>query len=101
MEKETQKRAGTLKALLRYLFHIVILSVALVMIPGGYGIRVGAVLAVVGIVARHLVSDTINGVIFYSRTRFRSATSFRWSLKAGRWKSQPAHSEFAQVDVII
>jgi len=78
LEGEMQKRADTLKSLLRYLLHSVILSVSLIMILGEFGVQIGPVLAAAGIVglavgfgAQHLVSDIISGFFILLEDQIR------------------------------
>ncbi|UCG61147.1 MAG: mechanosensitive ion channel family protein, partial [Candidatus Zixiibacteriota bacterium] len=68
LEEETKKRAETLNSLIRYIFTVLILAVAVMMILGEFGIEIGPVLAAAGIVglavgfgAQHLVQDIISG----------------------------------------
>ncbi|UCE24418.1 MAG: mechanosensitive ion channel family protein [Candidatus Zixiibacteriota bacterium] len=67
-EEEARKRAQTLNSLIRYIFTVIILAVAIMMILGEFGIEIGPVLAAAGIVglavgfgAQHLVQDIISG----------------------------------------
>ncbi len=67
-EEEAKKRAQTLNSLIRYIFTVIILAVAIMMILGEFGIEIGPVLAAAGIVglavgfgAQHLVQDIISG----------------------------------------
>ena len=78
MEGEMQKRTETLKSLLRYLLHTVILSVSLIMILSEFGVQIGPVLAAAGIVglavgfgAQHLVSDIISGFFILLEDQIR------------------------------
>ena len=68
LEEETQKRAQTLNSLIRYIFTVLILAVAVMMILDEFGVEIGPVLAAAGIVglavgfgAQHLVQDIISG----------------------------------------
>ena len=68
LEEEAKKRANTLNSLIRYLLTVVIMTVAVMMILGEFGIELGPILAAAGIVglaigfgAQHLVQDVISG----------------------------------------
>ncbi len=67
-DEERKKRADTLSSVLAALIGIVVLSVALMMILGEFGVRIGPIIAALGIAgvavgfgAQHLVRDVING----------------------------------------
>jgi small conductance mechanosensitive channel len=68
LEEEAQKRAETLNSLIRYIFPVLIVAVAVMMILDEFGVQIGPVLAAAGIVglavgfgAQHLVQDIISG----------------------------------------
>ncbi len=65
---EIEKRARTLSSLIRYILHISILGVSVVMVLGEFGIDIGPIIAAAGVVglaigfgAQHLVQDIISG----------------------------------------
>ncbi len=75
---ETRKRADTLGSLIRYVLTVAILSVALMMILGEFGIELGPILAAAGIVglavgfgAQHLVQDVISGFFILMEDQIR------------------------------
>jgi len=68
LEAEAKKRADTLHSLFRYIFSVIITTVAVMMILGEFGIEIGPILAAAGIVglavgfgAQNLVQDIISG----------------------------------------
>lgn len=68
LEEEAKKRAQTLNSLIRYIFTVLIIAVAVMMILDEFGVQIGPVLAAAGIVglavgfgAQHLVQDIISG----------------------------------------
>jgi small-conductance mechanosensitive channel len=78
IEVEMQKRADTLASLVRYALNITILSVAMVMILGQFGIDIGPIIAAAGIVglavsfgAQHLVQDLICGFFILLEDQIR------------------------------
>ena len=90
LELEMQKRADTLKSLLRYLLHTVILAVSLVMILGEFGVQIGPVIAAAGIVglavgfgAQHLVSDVIGGFFILLEDQIRVGDVVQVAGKSG------------------
>ncbi|MEW6410998.1 MAG: mechanosensitive ion channel family protein [Candidatus Zixiibacteriota bacterium] len=75
---ETQKRADTLASLIRYALTVAILSVALMMVLGEFGIELGPILAAAGIVglavgfgAQQLVQDVISGFFILMEDQIR------------------------------
>jgi small conductance mechanosensitive channel len=67
-EGEMRKRIETLSSLIRYILSAIVLSLALVMVLGEFGIKIGPILAAAGVVglalgfgSQHLVQDIISG----------------------------------------
>ncbi|MBW1959749.1 MAG: mechanosensitive ion channel, partial [Deltaproteobacteria bacterium] len=68
LEAEMQKRTDTLSSLLKYIFSVSIVVIALIMILGEFGIEIGPIIAAAGIVglavgfgSQQLVQDVISG----------------------------------------
>ncbi len=78
LEEEAKKRAHTLNSLIRYIFTILILAVATMMILGEFGVEIGPIIAAAGIVglavgfgAQHLVQDVISGFFILLEDQIR------------------------------
>ncbi len=75
---ESQKRAETLGAMLRYVISIVVLSLGLMLLLEQFGIQLGPLLAAAGVAgiaigfgAQHLVSDVIRGFFIMMNNEIR------------------------------
>ncbi|MFW6153909.1 MAG: mechanosensitive ion channel family protein [Planctomycetota bacterium] len=89
-DDERKKRADTLSSVLTTLIGIVALSVALIMILGEFGVRIGPIIAALGIAgvavgfgAQHLVRDLINGFFILMDDQIRVGDVVSVADKAG------------------
>jgi len=78
LEAEMQKRADTLSSLLKYILSVSIVVIALIMILGEFGIKIGPILAAAGIVglavgfgSQQLVQDVISGFFILMEDQIR------------------------------
>ncbi|MFQ6616914.1 MAG: mechanosensitive ion channel family protein [Fidelibacterota bacterium] len=90
IETEMRKRAETLRSLVRYVLGITILAIALIMVLGEFGVKIGPILAAAGIVgvaigfgAQHLVQDIISGFFILIEDQIRVGDVIRTAGKAG------------------
>lgn len=90
LEAEMQKRAETLRSLVRYVLSITILAIAMIMVLGEFGVKIGPILAAAGIVgvaigfgAQHLVQDIISGFFILIEDQIRVGDVIRTAGKAG------------------
>ena len=77
-DDEFKKRTDTLSSILRYLFNIGIMSIAVAMILGELGIEIGPILAAAGVLglavgfgAQSLVKDIISGFFIFLEDQIR------------------------------
>lgn len=90
LEAEIQKRAETLRSLVRYVLSVTVLAVALIMVLGEFGVKIGPILAAAGIVgvaigfgAQHLVQDIISGFFILVEDQIRVGDVIKTAGKAG------------------
>lgn len=90
LETEMQKRAETLRSMVRYVLSTTVLAIALIMVLGEFGVKIGPILAAAGIVgvaigfgAQHLVQDVISGFFILIEDQIRVGDVIRTAGKAG------------------
>lgn len=90
LEAEMEKRAETLRSLVRYVMNVTIMAIAAIMILGEFGVKIGPILAAAGIAgvavgfgAQHLVQDVISGFFILIEDQIRVGDVIRASGKAG------------------
>jgi len=89
-DNEFKKRMDTLSSIIRNIFNVVILSIALAMILGELGIDIGPILAAAGVVglavgfgAQSLVKDIISGFFIFLEDQIRVGDVVQIAGKSG------------------
>jgi small-conductance mechanosensitive channel len=87
---ESQKRAATVAALIRYILIVGLVALALVMILDEFGVKIGPILAAAGVLglavgfgAQHLVQDVISGFFILLEDQIRVGDYIETAGKSG------------------